>query len=93
MNKFKDFIEIDKKFQNSINLQLDIDNLSKLNSYIPTHSSILVLDGFLNNVLSDRDKANILIGPYGRENHTFYWFCWLYLMTEKVTELKKQLTK
>ena len=91
MNKFKDFIEIDKKFQNSINLQLDIDNLSKLNSYIPTHSSILVLDGFLNNVLSDRDKANILIGPYG--NHTFYWFCWLYLMTEKVTELKKQLTK
>ena len=52
MNKFKDFIEIDKKFQNSINLQLDIDNLSKLNSYIPTHSSILVLDGFLNNVLS-----------------------------------------
>ena len=47
MNKFKDFIEIDKKFQNSINLQLDIDNLSKLNSYIPTHSSILVLMGFL----------------------------------------------
>ena len=40
MNKFKDFIEIDKKFQNSINLQLDIDNLSKLNSYILTHSSI-----------------------------------------------------
>lgn len=93
MNKFKDFIEIDKKFQNSINLQLDIDNLSKLNSYIPTHSSILVLDGFLNSVLSDRDKANILIGPYGKGNHTFYWFCWLYLMTEKVTELKKQLTK
>ena len=66
MNKFKDFIEIDKKFQNSINLQLDIDNLSKLNSYVQTHSSILVLDGFLNNVLSDRDKANILIGPYGK---------------------------
>ena len=66
MNKFKDFIEIDKKFQNSINLQLDIDNLSKLNCYIPTDSSFLVLDVFLNNVLSDRDKANILIGPYGK---------------------------
>ena len=25
-----------------------------------------MLDGFLNNVLSDRDKANILIGPYGK---------------------------
>ena len=28
-----------------------------------------------------------------RENHTFYWFCWLYLMTEKVTELKKTINK
>ena len=26
MSQLKDFIEIDKKFQNSINLQLDIDN-------------------------------------------------------------------
>ena len=66
MNKFIYFIEIVKKFQNSKNLQFDIDNLSNLNIYIPTHSSILVLDGFLNNVLSDRDKANILIGPYGK---------------------------
>lgn len=66
MNQFKDFIEIDKKFQNSINLQLDIDNLSKLNSYIPTHSSILVLDRFLEGVLDNKDKANILIGPYGK---------------------------
>ena len=93
MNKFKDFIEIDKKFQNSINLQLDIDNLSKLNSYIPTHSSILVLDGFLNNVLSDRDKANILIGPYGKGKSHLLLVLLAYLMTEKVTELKKQLTK
>lgn len=38
MSQLKDFIEIDKKFQNSINLQLDIDNRKKLNSYIPTRS-------------------------------------------------------
>ena len=65
MNKFKDFIEIDKKFQNSINLQLDIDNLSKLNSYIPTHSSILVLDGFLNNVFVRQ-----------RQGKYFNWTLW-----------------
>lgn len=66
MSCFKDFIEIDKKFQNSINLQLDIDNDTKLNSYIPTHSSVMVLDYFLDNVLKNKNKSNILIGPYGK---------------------------
>ena len=47
MSQLKDFIEIDKKFQNSINLQLDIDNRKKLNNYIPTRSSINILNGFL----------------------------------------------
>ena len=36
MNKFKDFIEIDKKFQNSINLQLDIDNFFRLRRCMKT---------------------------------------------------------
>ena len=66
MSQLKDFIEIDKKFQNSINLQLDIDNRKKLNSYIPTRSSINILNGFLENVINNKEKANILIGPYGK---------------------------
>lgn len=93
MNKFKDFIEIDKKFQNSINLQLDIDNLSKLNSYIPTHSSILVLDGFLNNVLSDRDKANILIGPYGKGKSHLLLVLLALLNDRKGDRTKKTINK
>ena len=66
MSQLKDFIEIDKKFQNSINLQLDIDNRKKLNNYIPTRSSINILNGFLENVINNKEKANILIGPYGK---------------------------
>ena len=66
MSQLKDFIEIDKKFQNSINLQLDIDSRKKLNSYIPTRSSINILNGFLENVINNKEKANILIGPYGK---------------------------
>ena len=71
MSQLKDFIEIDKKFQNSINLQLDIDNRKKLNNYIPTRSSINILNGFLENVINNKEKANILIGPYGKGKSHF----------------------
>ena len=40
MSRLKDFINIDKRFQNSINLQLDIQNKNKVDGYIPTRSSI-----------------------------------------------------
>jgi energy-coupling factor transporter ATP-binding protein EcfA2 len=66
MSRLKDFINIDKRFQNSINLQLDIQNKNKVNGYIPTRSSINILDGFLENVLENKDNANVLIGPYGK---------------------------
>ena len=38
MSRLKDFINIDKRFQNSINLQLDIQNKNKVDGYIPTRS-------------------------------------------------------
>ena len=66
MSRLKDFINIDKRFQNSINLQLDIQNKNKVDGYIPTRSSIKILDGFLENVLENKDNANVLIGPYGK---------------------------
>ena len=43
MKRLKDFVEIDKRFQNSINLQLDLQDDIKLESYIPTKSSLLIL--------------------------------------------------
>ena len=33
MKRLKDFVEIDKRFQNSINLQLDLQDDTKLESY------------------------------------------------------------
>ena len=88
MSQLKDFIEIDKKFQNSINLQLDIDNRKKLNSYIPTRSSINILNGFLENVINNKEKANILIGPYEKANHIYCWFYWLFLKNQKIKQQK-----
>lgn len=50
MSQLKDLIQIDKRFQNSINIQLDLENEEKLNSYIPTRSSLSVLERYLTHV-------------------------------------------
>lgn len=66
MRNLKEIVHIDKRFQNSINLQLDIGNEKKINSYIPTKSSVLILDSYLQHINMNKDKANIIIGPYGK---------------------------
>ena len=67
MKRLKDFVEIDKRFQNSINLQLDLQDDTKLESYIPTKSSLLILQKYLKSVMGqEKEKATILIGPYGK---------------------------
>ena len=67
MKRLKDFVEIDKRFQNSINLQLDLQDDTKLESYIPTKSSLLILQKYLKSVMGqEQEKATILIGPYGK---------------------------
>lgn len=66
MSQIRDYIEIDRKFQNSINLRLDLENEQKINSYIPTKSAISVLSRYLTHIKDDVNKANLLIGPYGK---------------------------
>ena len=61
-------ISVDKKFQTSINLEYDINNIDKIVGYIPTEQSVAVMDKFLRGVYypSSTKRANILVGPYGR---------------------------
>lgn len=66
MSQLKEIIQIDKRFQSSINIQLDLQDQQKWNSYIPTRSSVSVLYSYLTHIDKERDKANILIGPYGK---------------------------
>lgn len=66
MHKLSDIIKIDRRFQNSINLRLDLDNGEKIAAYIPTRSSLVVLNEYLTHITENREKANILIGPYGK---------------------------
>lgn len=63
------FLEVNKEFQASINLEYDLNRIDKVRSYIPTEQSVKILTVYLKsfyyNTLS-QDRATVLIGPYGR---------------------------
>jgi len=48
-------------------LQLDINKIEKILSYIPTKSSVDIMQRYLYNVARDtQEKSTLLIGPYGK---------------------------
>lgn len=60
-------IWVEKGFQTSINIAYDLHNKNKVKSFIPTVSSIDVIeDVMLSTSVPDRGRARILIGAYGR---------------------------
>ena len=62
-----DLVKIDHRFEKSVNLLLDLNDRSKLKLYIPTRSSVKLLENYLGEVDSFSGKrASILIGPYGK---------------------------
>ena len=81
--RYSEFIKGNDEFQYSINLQYDLNNLKKIKSYIPTKSSVELLNKYLMNItLKNSDKATVLIGPYGKgKSHLLLIL--LYLMCEK----------
>ena len=69
--KLKDLVKIDKRFENSVNLYLDLDNREKIDNYVYTRSSQRIIDYYIDNVNKDREHATMLIGPYGKgKSHT-----------------------
>ena len=60
-------IWVEKGFQTSINIAYDLYNESKVKNFIPTMSSIEVIeDVMLSTNVPDRGRARILIGAYGK---------------------------
>lgn len=64
--KYKDYISVNENFQYSVNLQFDINNISKINEYIPTKDGCELLGQYFNSVLNSKNRATTLIGPYGK---------------------------
>ncbi len=63
---FKDLIGVNENFQYSVNLQFDINDISKIEQYIPTKDGCELLNTYFNNVLNSKNRATTLIGPYGK---------------------------
>lgn len=63
----KELIDISKGFQTSVNIAYDLNNDDKVRGFIPTMSSLDVIeDVLLSTVTSSTQRARILIGAYGR---------------------------
>ncbi|HWQ43987.1 MAG TPA: hypothetical protein VN456_18425, partial [Desulfosporosinus sp.] len=63
----KELIEIAKGFQTSINIAYDLHDDDKIKRFIPTMSSLEVIeDVLLSTVPSSSSRARLLIGAYGR---------------------------
>lgn len=65
--QYKEFIKADEGFQYSINLEYDLNKLSKISGYIPTNLSVEILNEYLKSIYYDnKDRARVVIGPYGK---------------------------
>ena len=47
-------ITVNERFESSINLKLDLENNKKVDAYIPTSSSVAILDAFLEDLLYEK---------------------------------------
>ncbi len=67
MNQLMKLVQINHHFQKSVNLQLDLKDYERIGSYIPTRSSVAILDRYLDSIMGESsENATILIGPYGK---------------------------
>ena len=63
----KSYIRIAPGFQKSVNLAYDLNNMGKIEDYIPSTSALEIIEPIiLSTHPSSTDRAHILIGPYGK---------------------------
>ena len=64
---FKNKIDVAKGFQTSVNIAYDLNNTGKISGFIPTLSSLdIIEDVLLSTAPNSTERARILIGAYGR---------------------------
>lgn len=93
--KYSDFIKGNEEFQYSINVQYDLMNPLKIKSYIPTSNSIVILKEYLFNCIVDsRDKATVLIGPYGKgKSHLLLVLLAIMCGNKEIKEISSLISK
>lgn len=65
---YSKYFKINKNFQSSVNLELDMDNESKIYEYVPTSDICDVIKKYVESALGRKvkNRATTLVGPYGK---------------------------
>lgn len=66
LKSLNEIVEFNSEFRNAINLYLNLNKKDKILSYIPTSSSVRILNEYLASIYMEKDLATLLIGPYGK---------------------------
>ena len=66
IESLKEIIGVNSSFKTAVNLYLSLNDSNRLISYIPTKSSLMLINDYLNSVLENKEQATLLIGPYGK---------------------------
>lgn len=66
MSKLSEYISSNSEFRSSVNLYLSLNKKDKINSFIPTKSSVDILKKYLEAVENNKRQATLLLGPYGK---------------------------
>lgn len=87
-------ISIAKGFQTSINIEYDLDSDHKVSSFIPTQSSIEIIeDVLLSTSLTSTQRARMLIGAYGRGKSHLVLVLMSLLLKKNTTVFENLLNK
>ena len=65
--RYSDIVSINEQFKNSVNIEYDLKSYHKLSEYIHTDDICEVMQYFFNAAeVNENNRANILVGPYGK---------------------------
>lgn len=89
--KLHELVKIDNRFEKSVNLTLDLYVQEKIDGYIPTRSSVNILDSYINEVRNfSGNRATVLIGPYGKgKSHLLLVLLSILSQTCQMSAIKK----
>ncbi len=66
IDSLKDIIGVNSSFKTAINLYLSLNDSNRLMGYIPTKSSLALINDYMHSVMDNKEQATLLIGPYGK---------------------------
>ena len=86
INSLNEVINFDSNFKTAINLYLSLNKKEKVISYIPTKSSVAILNDYLCSVVENKQKETLLVGPYGKGKSHLLLVLMAILSMERVDE-------